>query len=514
MTAQLITSRLLSVALALVSATCVQADSVKVHYLVRPIPEVTAEAGVRVEMHVGGLEGVKSIRLQMPRWTPGDYHIQDHGKHVQAESASSAPEHTNAWKRVDAHTWEVSTDGFPAVVFSYGLPNTPPGFFSENVKVTDRYAFYNGPSVYMYVVGHKEAASSVSFDLPEGWKHVVPLEAAKPVNGKPSYSAPDYDTLADSPVALGDVVTREFTAVGRPHTIAFFNRHQGTEYDGFVEPIKKVVEEENRLMGGPPYSRYVFFLDVGGRGGGLEHLNSTRMGWNPRFGARGIAGLVAHEFFHLWNVKRFRPVVLGPFDYIEPPKTRNLWFAEGVTSYYGDLSVLRAGLSTEDRYLNSIGRSIASYLANPARRRLTPDDASYRVWEANNSDGFGGLSYYQAGELIGLCLDLKIRGVTGNRSSLDHVMRDLMARHGLPKPGFPEDGIRDAVIRAGGPEMGPFYDRVARSTEEMPFEECLGFAGLTLQRSPNGVLSIVPNPSAAPEQIALRRSWLTPVEPR
>ena len=501
---------IMTLALLHLSACGVDAG-VKVHYLVRPIPSATAsEAGLRVVMHVSGLEGMKSVRLQMPRWSPGDYHIQDHGKYVRSESATSAPDHTNSWKKVDEHTWEVKTDGFPAVVFSYNLPNTPPGFFSENVKVTDRFAFYNGPAVYMYVVGRKEAPCSVTFDLPGGWKHIVPLAPAPAVN--PGYSAPDYDTLADSPVVLGDVVTREFTAGGKPHTLAFFNRHEGTEYDSFVPTIKRVVEEQQRLMQTVPYSRYVFFLDMGGRGGGLEHLNSTRIGW--RGPARGIAGMAAHEFFHLWNVKRIRPGVLGPFDYIDPPKTRNLWFAEGVTSYYGELTVTRAGLSAQQAFFNNLARSIAALRANPARKRVTADESSYRVWEANNSNGFGGLSYYHKGELIGLCLDLKIRGVTRSRASLDDVMRAMMSKYGHPKPGYPEDGIREAVVRIGGAELGSFYDLLARSTEEIPFEECLAYAGLRLAQSANGSASIMADPEATPEQVALRESWLNPASTR
>ena len=196
--------------------------------------------------------------------------------------------------------------------------------------------------------------------------------------------------------------------------------------------------------------------------------------------------------------------MLGPFDYIDPPKTRNLWFCEGVTSYCGDLSCLRAGLITEEQYLRSIAGTISFLQSNPARKRVTAEQSSYRVWEANNSEGYGGLSYYLKGELMGLCLDLKIRGLTNNHSSLDTVMRDMMARYGLPKPGFPEDGIREACIRAAGPEMGPFYDLLARSTEELPFAECLRFAGILL--TPQGMQR---DKNAGAEAVKIGDSWLS-----
>src|SRR5262249_52976895 len=160
------------------------------------------------------------------------------------------------------------------------------------------------------------------------------------------------------------------------------------------------------------------------------------------------------------------------------PKTKNLWFCEGVTSYYEDLVCLRAGLMTERQYLASLGRSIASLQSNRARLKVTADEASMRVAEGGGSEGFGGLSYYLKGALIGLCMDLKIRHLTRDQRSLDDVMRDLMERYGLPKPGYPEDGLQDAMIRAGGPDMGTFYNLLARSVEEIPFAECLSYVGL------------------------------------
>src|SRR5205085_285956 len=185
--------------------------------------------------------------------------------------------------------------------------------------------------------------------LPKGWqKAIAPLDPLpQKETGTVSFSAPDYDTLADSPVVAGDYETRQFSFADRPHTLVFFGPHQGMNYDSFLPIYQKVVEEENRLMGGPPYKRYVFFIDVNGRGGGLEHLNSHRIAWGKNFPVRFVAGMIAHEFFHLWNVKRIRPAVLGPFDYMNPPHTGNLWFSEGVTEYFAQLSVARAGLASE-----------------------------------------------------------------------------------------------------------------------------------------------------------------------
>jgi hypothetical protein len=221
-----------------------------------------------------------------------------------------------------------------------------------------------------------------------------------------------------------------------------------------------------------------------------------------------MAAFAAHEFFHLWNVKRLRPVGLGPFDYIHPPRIRHLWFCEGVTDYYAGLTLRRAGLVSEATYLEELAATIRQLQSSPAARRISAEEASWRVWEEKGSSGYGGLSYYLKGYLIGLCLDLKLRGLTNNRCSLDDVMRDLLARYGLPKPGFLEDGIRDALLRAAGPEMGPFYDKLCRTTQEMPFEECLGYAGLRLIRVAGRHLHIERDPSASLEANALRQDWL------
>lgn len=485
--------------------------AVEIRYLVTPIPPTEGKSALtHLAVIVTGTVPEKTLQFQMAVWSPGDYHVMDHAKYVRSVKATNEKKETLSVQHPDANTWEVPADGTP-ITLEYDLPNTPPGYFSENVQVRDKYAFYNGPATYMYLVGHKDAPAVVTVALPSGWKAtaVMPLEALPPASKTTmSFRAPDYDTLADSPLLCGECVTREFTVVGKPHTLAYFGAHTGTNYDDLIPVVQKIVTEENRLMGGPPYERYVIFLDVGGRGGGLEHLNSHRLAWFRGTPARFGAGGIAHEFFHLWNVKRIRPAVLGPFDYITPPRTKNLWFAEGVTSYYGDLSVCRAGLTNESEYLGGMAEKIQALQANPARLRVTAEQSSEKVWNGGFSQGYGGLSYYLKGELIGLCLDLKIRALTQNAKSLDDVMHILLARYGLPKPGYPEDGLRQATIETGGAEMGAFYDRLCRTTEEMPFDECLRFMGLRVQGSPAGRMTIEADPQATPETLARRKTWL------
>ncbi|HLK58211.1 MAG TPA: hypothetical protein VKU00_16720, partial [Chthonomonadaceae bacterium] len=333
------------------------------------------------------------------------------------------------------------------------------------------------------------------------WKVATSLDPAA-LEARPTmhgFLAPNYDVMADAPVEMGDYAEKNFTVKGVPLKVVLYGDYSQVDQDKLTGYCKRVAETETAFMGDIPFKRYVFmFRSSGnnGRGaGGLEHLGSTEITLRGIIDDR-VRSVIAHEFFHLWNVKRARPRVLGPFDYTGPNHTRNLWWSEGVTSYYGDLLSRRGGLNTDDEYLNHLGATIGQLQNTPARLKVTADDSSYKVWDGGGSQGYGQLSYYTKGELIGLCLDLKIREVTGNRHSLDDVMHALYLQCGRgEKPGFDEDDIKKTANRVAGTDLSSFYDLLARSTEEMPFTECLAYAGLTLTKSETPTLT--PNPGAA-----------------
>lgn len=463
---------------------------------------------LRVVMRFEVPENTERVTVQMPVWSPGDYHVQNHAQYVRDLRAfNGEPDDARPLvvTRPDANSWEIHPADATHITLTYALPETPPGFFSENVQLQDGQVFVNGPAAYLYIVGRKDVPTTLTLKLPTGWQAETPLphekeEAVAP----PRFTAPDYDTLADSPVVMAapdGLTIREFTVNNVTHKAVYFgNKNMIPDVDAYTPTLRRVVEVENKIMGVTPYQRYDFLFDVGGRGGGLEHLNAARLALWPEADPRRLAPFVAHEFFHLWNVKRIRPRVLGPFDYVNPPKTRNLWFAEGVTEYYANIATRRAGLMTTEQFRNHWRRAIRALQRVPARLKVTADESSLRVWEADNSTGYGGLDYYQKGELIGLCLDLKIRHVTNNRHSLDDVMRALFKRCNPPKPGYGEDDLRAVVNEVAGQDLTAFYDLLARSTQEMPFAECLEYAGLDIEAN---LL-----PKATPEQLALRNNWL------
>ena len=359
----------------------------------------------------------------------------------------------------------------------------------------------------MFLETHKDWKATLEVLAAKDWQIESSMENGKSANGAKAntlFLAPDYDTLADSPIVMGaktKLKVLSYEANGVNHRVVFFGKIENVPNpEAFPPVLKRITETENAIMQNTPYSKYLFLFDVDGEGGGLEHLNSCRIALFSKATPKQFGSFFSHEFFHLWNVKRIRPSVLGPFDYVKPPKTRNLWFAEGVTEYYAHVATYRAGVNSEQEFLSHWKTQIARMGFNKASKKITADEASLRVWESGNSQGYGGLSYYDKGELIGLCLDLKIRHLTGGKKSLDDVMRLLMERHNPPNPGYGEDELKEVVSKIAGANLDNFYTLIVRTAEPMPFAECMGFAGLKIDGSS------VETPT--PQQLEIRKGWL------
>jgi len=214
---------------------------------------------------------------------------------------------------------------------------------------------------------------------------------------------------------------------------------------------------------------------------GLEHKSSTVLNVSSDLmkNIRSIAPIAAHEFFHTWNVKRIRPRGLGPFDYTQEVYTNALWFAEGATDYYAHLLLRRAGITDDRQLWSNLANEIQALLNNEARKRISLEEASRKAWQGG-SWGYGGLSYYNKGKLVGLLFDLKIRDVTDGRKSLDDVMRLLMRRYGDAPEGFEEDGILKAINQIAGCDLSAEYRSWVQDTDDLPFHDLLRVAGLEL----------------------------------
>ncbi|HEX5689234.1 MAG TPA: PDZ domain-containing protein, partial [Roseiflexaceae bacterium] len=311
------------------------------------------------------------------------------------------------------------------------------------------------------------------------------------VGGRWSFVARDYDELVDSPFECGTHRLLEFAVDGIPHEIALWGHGNENEAQ-IVADTQKIVETARDMFGGLPYERYVFIVHLSdGRGGGLEHRNSVAMlidrwSFQPRELYERYLGLTAHEFFHVWNVKRIRAEPLGPFDYSRENYTRQLWAMEGVTDHYTELLLLRAGLIDGPRYLEMTAEKIVALQGQPGRAVQSLEQSSFDAWiklyRPDENTPNSAISYYLKGGLVALLLDLEIRERTGGARSLDDVLRLLYERYPIDGSGIPEDGGYRAAIEqvAPGESFAELFERYIAGADELDYERALGYAGLRL----------------------------------
>jgi predicted metalloprotease with PDZ domain len=464
-----------ALALALVAARQADEPRLEVSFLV----DVTAPESERVpvSMTVTGAPGGE-VDVAMPAWAPGAYRIVKYAKAVKNVRASAGKGIDVEVVPVDDQTWKVRTGAARAFTVSYELA-------VERSRMDKDHCYLAGPDTYLYVVGRKEAPCSVRFRLPEGWRVGTGLEKKGD-----AYVARDYDTFIDCPTELGKFELLEFTEDKALYQLVI---HAAGPVDGakLVEMCRKIVKDQNRMFGGPPFERYVFLYHFRGGpgGGGLEHLNSTNISLQytaVRAEPLLAASVTSHEYFHLWNVKRIRPFELGPFDYTKAVPCKALWLCEGVTSYFGDRTLARCGIWSEEKYLAHLADEIEIQQNNPDRKVTSVEKASQVIWTRTD---WPRVDYYNKGELLGLLIDLRIRTASGGEKSLDDVMRHLYDTY-VVRPskegkgpigvGFPEDGILKALHEVTGSDWKDFFARHVAGVEDLPYEEVLGAAGLAV----------------------------------
>ena len=417
------------------------------------------------------------VVFSMPAWTPGGYMLGNFARHVVDFKAVNGKGKTLSVLKIDPNSWEVSTGGCPVISVSYKVDVAHGAFMGK--AIGKNYALVNGPSTFMYIRGKKEVPITAVFEKPSDWKIATGMQQGK----EPSvFTAPDYDAFIDSPVLLGTFRQFVFKVKGVPHIIAM---NGPTDFDttAFVNMVKKIVTYETQgIYQDIPYKKYVFIYTIypGMRGGGgLEHRNSTTIGLSGGLLKRDVtsgADVTAHEFFHVWNVKRIHPVVLGPFDYTKDVRTKSLWVCEGITSYYADLTLARTGIWGEDKFLNNQAKMISELQSNPDRLKTSVEMASWNIWETGY--GGSGISFYTKGQILGMLLDLKIRHLTNNQRSLDDVMRFLNQWFAKWGEGYQDSDILRAVNAVTNHDFSEFFARYVSGTVELPYEKILAYAGL------------------------------------
>ncbi|WP_420128857.1 M61 family metallopeptidase [Longimicrobium sp.] len=433
-----------------------------------------------VDMEVGGVHD--AVSLVMPAWTPGSYLMREFARNVVQFEAMDGAGNPVPWQKTDKATWRIGAPGDGTlrarwVVYADELT-------VRTSHVDGSHASVIGTSVFMYVDGRQGEAAEVQVHAPQGWRVTTSLEAA----GEGRYRAANYDELVDSPLEIGAHQLVQWLVNGVPHQYAIWGRGN-PDPRKLAQDTTRIVLAEREIFGTLPYPHYTFILHLtNGGGGGLEHRNCTSL-QADRWSFRGtpyesFLGLAAHELFHAWNGKRIRPAALGPFDYTRENHTRDLWVVEGITTYYTDLLLRRAGLITQQRYLEKLAESISRFQTLPGRAVQPLADASFDTWikfyrpDANTPNAT--ISYYLKGSLVAMLLDLTLRGGTENRRSLDDVLRVLWERYGARDEGFPEGAVEAVAEEVAGFSLRAFFDHTLRSTGELDYNSALAAAGLRL----------------------------------
>jgi predicted metalloprotease with PDZ domain len=464
-----------------------------------------------VEVRVDGLKGAGHVDFQMPRWSPGRYAVFDFAKNVQdveahghCPPASRCGTEGKTVVRLDTQTWQVGARESDTVTFTYKVfADDLSGTFSQ---LDARHANYNGGSVFVYVVGHKQDPVSLKIGAPAGWKIINGYSTSQ---DQTDFEFPNYDILIDTPTEIApDFTVQTFEVAGKTYRVVVHSfGGEGGNRDDLTKAVERIVRAEVALMPAPDYAQYTFlfhFDPQARRGDGMEHLNSTQIIETGSLADRSVyesaVGTAAHEFFHVWNVKRMRPVGLGPWDFTRPVVTRGLWIAEGFTNYYGKLAERRAGVWDDEQLFKSYSAAIGGIENAQGSRRTSAVEASILApfIDRSTNDQRTNLantviSYYPKGETLAVTLDLLIRGRSKGRASLDDVMRRAYEEFYLKSPndsyylkgrGYTVEEFERLASDVAGFDLSSFFAQHVYGVQPPPYDEALAYVGLRLTRIP------------------------------
>lgn len=433
------------------------------------------------------------VELMMAVWTPGSYMVREYSRHVEAVTAATPDGRALTVEKSDKNRWRIATGGGSSVVVTYRLYAREMSVRTNWVEAD--FAMLNGAPTFLTLADGTTRPHEVVIQPARGWRTSV-TGLAEMSGGSHRYRAPDFDTLVDSPIVIGNPAVYEFTVDDRKHYLV--NVGEGGIFEGAraAQDLETVVREHRRMWGSLPYEKYVFLnmlTMVTDGGGGLEHKNSTMLmapRWTTRTRRSYLAWLelASHEYFHTWNVKRLRPVELGPFNYEDEVHTRSLWMAEGVTDYYAELLVHRAGLSTREEYLDGISNHIEELQTTPGRLVQSVEEASFDAWikyyRPDENSPNASISYYTKGAVLGFLLDARIRTATAGAKSLDDVMRAAFQRFSGAR-GFTPDEFRVVAEQIGGISLASFWDQAVEGTSELDYAEALATLGVRFRPAPS-----------------------------
>ncbi len=475
-----------------------------IHYSVSmPHPETHL---FHIEMAVTGFDQ-SDYDFVMPSWTPGSYLIREFARHVQEFRALSAgTQEPLAWRKVNKNTWRVDAAGQASLVLRYRVYANDLTVRTSHLDTS--HGFFNGATLFMYLDGQRKHPATVTVSAPHAdWKVStglprLPMTVAGGNGGGNGhhdsersslphhhFRADDYDHLIDCPVECSNHRIVTFEVDGVKHQIAIWGRGN-EDAERLRKDVQAAVQAARDIFGGLPYDTYLFILHLTEqRRGGLEHRNSStnlvsRWSFRRPSEYEKVIELLAHEFFHVWNVKRIEPASFSQMEYRWETYTRLLWVMEGFTTYYGNLLLRRADLVKPQRLLDHFGDQILRLQQTPGRHLQSAEAASFDTWikfyRPDENTQNSTVSYYLKGSLIAMLLDLEIRARTGSQHSLDDVMVATYRDYTLQGKGIHDDDFQGICEAVAGGSLQQFFDDYVRGVAELPFEEYLAKAGLTM----------------------------------
>jgi predicted metalloprotease with PDZ domain len=438
---------------------------------------------LEVEMRVRWNQMPRALELKMPVWTPGSYLIREYARHVQDFQAKTSNGTPVTWRKINKNTWQIDAAGANEIVATYRVYANE--LTVRTNELNDEHAFWNNAATLMFPAGQLAAPSVVTVNPYSSWKIATGLP--KVAGSGNTFRAPNYDVLYDSPFEVSNFKEITFNVEGKPHRI-IFSGDGNYDMQKTAADVSKIVEEAYKIFGEFGYTDYTFIVNLRG-GGGLEHLNSTalqfdRFGFKPESRYKGFLGLVAHEYFHNFNVKRIRPDALGPFDYENENYTKLLWVAEGGTEYYSNILLRRAGLITAQEYLEGRANGIEQLMLQPGRLETSVEEASFDAWikyyRQDENAVNNQISYYDKGELVNMMLDITIRGMSDGRKSLDDVMRYLYNEYFKKGRNYTPEDFQKAAELMAGRSLDDFFTKYVRGEADFDVNSIVGYIGLQL----------------------------------
>lgn len=431
---------------------------------------------VRCEGLTGELHDFK-----LPRWTPGFYQIIDYSRNITHFQAEDSAGRSLPWEKTASNTWRVAAGNTTTLVLNYDVLAATS--FPANSYIGEDRGFITPASIFVNLDGVIQRPATVEIRPPGDWTISTGLD---PLKSRPNvFQAPDFDVLYDCPILMGQQERLTFEVKGVPHLVAIENVPAEISRSKMLADLKAMVTAATDLMGAIPYSHYTFLM-MGRGAGGIEHTNSSANQFNGKSlnspaGYQRWLSFIAHEYFHNFNVKRIRPLALGPFDYEQENVTNMLWVSEGLSVYYEDLVLVRAGLMSRDEYLAHLAKQIETFENSPGRHYQSATESSRETWNSGSGvrpDRSVSMSYYDNGAMLGAMLDLKIRAATEGRKSLDDVMRALYRKYYLTKKrGFTDDEFRVECESAAGTSLAEIFE-YASEPKEMDYGRYFALAGL------------------------------------